>query len=131
MASIMAQSLFCSKYLSAPSMERLALRGNGPCNDTKQELSPEGPEPSMIPLPHRALQVHVFSGRPLHKASQAAEPHITTVMIRNIACAIKFGTAMQILDSWGMSETYDVLYLPMNSKKKRESGILLCELHQS
>jgi len=87
-----------------------------------QGLSWAARHPSMIPLPDRVLQAPLSSRRPSHGTSKAFEAHITSVMIRNIPCGIKFERAMQILESFGLSETYDFLYLPMNSKKNANLG---------
>jgi len=89
-----------------------------------QDLSSAAPDPSTVPLPHRALTAHLAAGRLSHEVSKTLEAHTTSVMIRNIPCGIKLDGAMQILDNFGLSGTYDFLYLPMNSTKKANLGYL-------
>jgi len=86
-----------------------------------QGPSRSAPDPSMVPLPERFLQVHL-SRSPSHGASKEFGAHITSVMIRNVPCGINLDSAMQILESLGFSGTYDFLYLPMNSKKNANLG---------
>jgi len=77
--------------------------------------SKTAPYPWEVPMPKCTLGLDL---------STQLHAHVTTLIIRNIACRCKFSDALHILDAFGLKEMYDFLYLPMNSAKTANLGYM-------
>jgi len=87
---------------------------------TSEEINQAGPDPWTVPMPKTIMGHQMLISRDSEK--NTLDAHTTTVIIKNIACRCKFHDAMQILDSTGLTGTYDFFYLPMNRAKTANLG---------